>query len=595
MSRTTLPVTRRASLAGPRGARRGACLRWLREARGRLCVGSLGLALLAVGCTFPKEFVRNGFKVGPNYHRPPAPLAPTWIDADNPRVNSFLGDYSAWWRVFDDPVLDDLVRTAYAQNVNLRVAGTRVLEARAQRAITVGALFPQTQQATGEFEHVATSGNVANPLLHHFFDNWATGLNASWEIDFWGRFRRNVEATTDLVESSVDDYDFAMVTLLGDLATAYVQYRLVQQQIAYTRENIAAQKEQVKVSESRWKGGLVNERSVVQAKSLLDQNESLIPFFEIQLRQANNRLCVLLGIPPIELAAKLGEAAIPAAPAEVVVGIPADLVRRRPDVRSAERQIAAQNAQIGVAEADLYPALFINGNIGLAAKDFARLFDAKSLTGQIGPAFQWNILNYGRILNNVRLQDFKTQELVGTYQQKVLTAAEEAENGMVTFLRSRQQAQYLADSVKEARRALELAIADFRGGTIDYTPVFVAQQFLTQLQNDLSFAQGNIALGLISTYRALGGGWELRLHLGPGPEAEAEQAAPSGSPEPAVLPPPRELSGSGPGSGQVAASSSGDSGRTAGALLVGALPPVEVPPRQRQFATPTPGSKEGVP
>src|SRR5262249_37323022 len=161
---------------------------------------------------------------------------------------------------------------------------------------------------------------------------------------------------------------------------------------------------------------------------------------------------------------------IPSAPAEVVVGIPADLVRRRPDVRSAERTIAAQNAQIGVAETDFYPAFFINGTIGYEAKNLGKLFASKSFTGTGGPSFQWNILNYGRILNNVRLQDFRTQELVAVYQQQVLTAAQEAENGMVSFLRSQQQAQYLADSVKEARRALELAIVDFREGGTDYTP-----------------------------------------------------------------------------------------------------------------------------
>jgi NodT family efflux transporter outer membrane factor (OMF) lipoprotein len=482
--------------------------------------------------------VQNGFKVGPNYHRPPAPLAPAWIDADNPRVNSFLGDYSAWWRVFGDPVLDDLVRTAYAQNVNLRVAGTRVLEARAQRAITVGALFPQTQTATGEFEHVATSGNVANPLLHRFFDNWATGLNASWEIDFWGRFRRNVEATTDLVESSVDDYDFAMVTLIGDLATAYVQYRIFEQQLAYTRENVRIQRASLQIATARFKAGQTNELAVVQGTSLLEQIEATVPVLEIQLRQANNQLCVLLGIPPTELAAKFGEAPIPRSPAEVVVGIPADLIRRRPDLRSAERQIAAQNAQIGVAEADLYPAFFINGNIGLAAKDFARLFDGKSLTGQIGPAFQWNILNYGRILNNVRLQDFKTQELVGTYQQKVLTAAQEVENGIVTFWRARQEAEHLALSVRAAERAVKLANDRFEAGVIDYTPVFVAEQFLVQQQNAYAQAQGDIALGLIAVYRALGGGWELRL----ADQATHAEAAPAaGKPAAEILPPPRVL------------------------------------------------------
>jgi outer membrane protein TolC len=218
-----------------------------------------------------------------------------------------------------------------------------------------------------------------------------------------------------------------------------------------------------------------------------------------------------------------------------VVGIPADLIRRRPDLRSAERQIAAQNAQIGVAEADWYPAFFINGTIGYAAQNLSQLFESRSLSGAIGPAFQWNILNYGRILNNVRYQDFKTQELVGVYQQKVLAATREVENGIVTYLRSRDQARDLAVSVQQARRALELALADFRAGATDFTPVFVAQQFLTQQQNDFALAQGNIALGLISTYRALGGGWELRLTGQSGHSQRAVMEPPDSD----VMPPPR--------------------------------------------------------
>src|SRR5262249_1995674 len=188
----------------------------------------VGMALLVSGCTSFKEFIQNGLQVGPNYVRPPAPLAPAWIDAQNPRVKSVPADYSAWWSAFRDPVLNDLVRTAYAQNINLRVAGTRVLETRAQRAIAVGTLFPQQQTVTGSFQHIQASGNVANVPPHRFFDNSATGFNASWEVDFWGRFRRTIESADDAVESSVDDYDNVMVTLIGDLATAYVQYRIIE-------------------------------------------------------------------------------------------------------------------------------------------------------------------------------------------------------------------------------------------------------------------------------------------------------------------------------------------------------------------------------
>jgi NodT family efflux transporter outer membrane factor (OMF) lipoprotein len=502
-----------------------------RRRLGGLRRGIVVLSLFTCGCTSLTEFIHNGFKVGPNYQRPPAPFAPAWIDAANSQVMSVPADYSAWWTVFGDPVLDDLVQVAYAQNVNLRVAGTRVLEARAQRGIAVGSLFPQKQTANGAFTHTQVSDTIANVPPHRFVDDWATGLNASWEIDFWGRIRRTIESTEDLVQSSVDDYDNVMVTLIADVATAYVQYRVLEQQIAYTRENIDLQRKLLKVATDQWKSGQKGELPVTQSASLLEQLESLVPVQEIGLRQANNQLCVLLGVPPTELAAKLGPAPIPTAPGEVVVGIPADLIRRRPDLRSAERQIAAQSAQIGVAEADWYPAFFLNCSIGYEAKDLAKLFTSKSFTGQVGPAFQWNILNYGRILNNVRLQDFKTQELVGVYQQKVLGAAQEVENGIITYLNTQREAAHLAASVKAAARTVELITAKFDVGQIDSTAVFVAMQFKAQDEIQYAQAKGDIALGLIAVYRALGGGWELRLSdgaacAGPAPAPEAVPPSP---------------------------------------------------------------------
>jgi NodT family efflux transporter outer membrane factor (OMF) lipoprotein len=539
MRRATLPDSARPAFVG-RGTAVGGGRGAKTKVHWPLAPTVLGLVLLMSGCTPLEEFIHNGFKVGPNYQRPPAPLAPAWIDAANPQVKSLPADYSAWWTVFHDPVLDDLVRTAYAQNVNLRVAGTRVLEARAQRAIAVGTLFPQKQTATGAFTHTQVSSNIANVPPNPVFDDWATGFNASWEIDFWGRIRRTIESTDDLVESSVDDYDSVMVTLIGDLATAYVQYRILEQQIVYTQENVRIQRDSLRIASARWRAGQTSQLGVAQASSLLEQIEATIPVLESGLRVANNQLCVLLGTPPTELAAKLGprDPIVPQSPPEVIVGIPADLIRRRPDLRSAERLIAAQNAQIGVAEADWYPTFFINGTFGYEARDLAKLFESKSFTGQIGPAFQWNILNYGRILNNVRLQDFKTQELVAGYQQKVLAAAQEVENGIVSFLNSQREAGSLAASAKDAALALKLATDNFQAGTIDYTPVFVAEQFLVQQQNAYAQAQGDIALGLIQVYRALGGGWELRL---------AEQAVHGGTvpavslPAPEVAPPPRQL------------------------------------------------------
>jgi NodT family efflux transporter outer membrane factor (OMF) lipoprotein len=479
------------------------------------------LILLANGCTSLTEFVQNGFMVGPNYQRPPAPLADAWIDAGNTKVKSTTADQSAWWKLFGDPVLDDLVQVAYAQNVNLRVAGTRVLEARAQRAIAVGTLFPQQQTATGAYARTQASANIANVPPNRQFDTWANNLNASWEIDFWGKIRRTIESTDDAVDASVDDYDNVMVTLIADVATAYVQYRTFQQQLVYTRQNVELQRGLLKIATDQWRSGQKGELPVVQSTSLLEQLESLIPVQEIGLRQANNQLCVLLGIPPTDLAARLGPAPIPQSPADVVVGIPVDLIRRRPDLRSAERLVAAQNAQIGVAEANFYPAFFINGTLGYEAKDFAKLYSSGSFTGQVGPAFQWDILNYGRVLNNVRLQDFKTQELTAAYQQSVLSAAREVENGIIGFLNTRREADHLAASVKAGTRAVEITTQQLKAGAIDFTPVFVASQFLAQDQIQYAQAEGDIALGLIAVYRALGGGWELRL-------TEQAKASPAG-------------------------------------------------------------------
>jgi NodT family efflux transporter outer membrane factor (OMF) lipoprotein len=283
----------------------------------------------------------------------------------------------------------------------------------------------------------------------------------------------------------------------------------------------------LQIATDRWKAGQANELGVVQASSLLEQLESVIPILEIGRRQASNQLCVLLGMPPSELSALLGEAPIPDSSAEVAVGIPADLIRRRPDVRAAERAVAAQSAQIGVAEADLYPALFIDGSFGYQAKDFSKLIGPNSFTGSVGPGFQWNILNYGRIVNNVRFQDFKLQEQAAIYQQKVLTAAREVEDAIVAFLRFRQQADHLAASVEAAERGVRLVTAQYTAGVTDYTPVFVAQQFLAQQQNAYAQAQGDIALSLINLYRSLGGGWELRLREPyAGAPAEGDIAAP---------------------------------------------------------------------
>ncbi len=470
------------------------------------------LALVSLcGCSL-KEWARNGCKVGPEYCRPVEPVASEWIDYTDARVKSTPADLAAWWMTFNDPALNRLVETAYLQNLTLREAGARILEARYQRQIAVGNLFPQLQEAFGSYSRNKLSENVANAAPEIWFSQWDAGFNATWELDFWGRFRRAVEAADADLDASIENYDDVLVILLADVASAYTELRTFQQRLEYAHSNVNSQQRSLEITEDRLRNGASTERDVQQARTVLEQTRSFIPTFEAGARLANNRLCVLLGLPPRDLTAELGKAAIPSAPPEVAVGIPADLVRRRPDVRRAERELAAQSARIGIAEAELYPHIGLNGTIGVAADDFADLFDgSRAMFGGVGPFFQWNILNYGRLTGNIGVQDARFQQLVWAYQQRVLLAGREAEDGIITYLRSQERVRALAAAARAAERTVEITMEQYRQGAVDFTAVFIASSELAARQDDLANAQGAMAQSLILLYRALGGGWEMRL------------------------------------------------------------------------------------
>ena len=340
-------------------------------------------------------------------------------------------------------------------------------------------------------------------------DVWTTGFNASWELDFWGRIRRNIEASNAELGASVEDYHNALVTLLADAATQYVQARTFQQRIAYARKNTEIQRKSLALVQDRKALGRADALDVAQAQSLLAQTEASIPPLEIGLRQANDQLCVLLGLPPRDLASCLAEGPIPSAPPQAAVGLPAELLARRPDVRRAEREAAAQSARIGVAEADFYPRIGVTGFLGYSADDIRRLFEEGSFTGLIVPNFQWKVLNYGRILNNVRSQDAEFQERVLDYQRTVLTAGREVEDGLDGFLQYQAQARSLGTSVEAAQVSVDKVLIQWQAGAADFNRVFTTQSQLVTQQDQLAVAQGNIALSLISVYRALGGGWQV--------------------------------------------------------------------------------------
>jgi NodT family efflux transporter outer membrane factor (OMF) lipoprotein len=302
------------------------------------------------------------------------------------------------------------------------------------------------------------------------------------------------------------------VSLIAEVARNYTLLRTLEERLVVARENVAIQTRSFEIADAKFKGGTVTELDSAQAASLLHDTEAQIPGLESDIRQTLNTLCILLGIPPQDLQYILGGSQpIPGPPAEVAVGIPADLLRRRPDIRQSERQLAAQSAQIGIAKADLFPSFALFGTISVAAQDFDDLFKSGSLENFGGPAFRWAILNYGRIQNNIRVQDARFQALIGDYENTVLRAQGEVENAIAAYLGAQRQVQFLTSSVGSANRAVELAEFQYREGAVDYTRVLNTQQFLVTEQDRLVATRGSVALNLVAMYKALGGGWELRI------------------------------------------------------------------------------------
>jgi NodT family efflux transporter outer membrane factor (OMF) lipoprotein len=480
----------------------------------RLLGLAAGLAILLLGCTM----------VGPDYVRPPVQTEQTWLDAGDKRVQTASADYKDWWQAFKDPALNQLIDTAYRENLTLRIAGVRVLAARAQLGIVTGQLYPQSQQATGSLqkERISPGGIVSgSPVSSSSFGGMSllsaqVGLTASWELDFWGKFRRAIQSADASLQATIADYDNVLVSLTADVAGNYILMRTLEKRLAIANENVRIQTESLQIAQARFLGGTTSERDVEQAKTILANTQATIPTLETQVRQTKNALCVLLGLPPRDLANLLaGKAVIPAPPLQVAVGIPAELIRRRPDIRAAEFRAAAQCDQIGVSKAQLFPAFSLTGTFGPQATDvgkasLADLFNWRNRAGSMGPTLQWNILNYGQITNDVRFQDARFQELLIAYQNSVLKAQQEVEDNLVAFLKAQERARFLSDSTSAAMRSLELAVLQYREGITDFTTVLTAQQALLSEQDSLATTLGDISRNLVGVYRALGGGWEIR-------------------------------------------------------------------------------------
>jgi NodT family efflux transporter outer membrane factor (OMF) lipoprotein len=476
------------------------------------------LALAVAGCT----------EVGPDFKTPDADVAKAWLAADQGAVRSDAAQDAAWWKVFADPVLDKLIDTAYQQNPSLHQAGVRVLQTQAQLGTEVGNLYTQQQQAFGSLtqEHVSKHYPNQSAEADRSYAVGQLGLTASWEIDFWGKFRRAIESADASLIASIDDYDSALVTLLSNVATTYVNIRTLQERLRIVRANIKIQEQSYQLALSRFRNGQTGERDVAQAKAELASTQAQLPQLQQALEQSRDALSVLLGLPPTELADLVpGAGGIPKAPASVAVGIPADLLRRRPDVRAAQEQAAAQSALIGATKAELYPAFSLTGTFGFVSsnthvgnplpgngQDFnlGDIGEWTSRNGSFGPGFSGNLLNYGQITNQVRAQDAVFQQAVLAYQQQVLQAQSEVQDGLSQFVRSGEAVGYLQQAAAAAKRSADLALIQYREGQTDYTTVLTAQQQLLRQQDNLAVARGDVPLGLIDTYTALGGGWQIR-------------------------------------------------------------------------------------
>lgn len=498
--------------------------RWIHSKGIACCLA--GAATAFSGCAYTggvKDYIHNGFKVGPNYAKPAAPVASSWIDSYDEQLRDELPNYADWWTTFNDPILNGLMEEVSQQNLTLKSAGLRVMQARYVRDITVGSIFPQQQEAFGSYQRTQYSDTIASGLLPRNTDLFKVGFDAFWELDAWGKFRRAIESADASLDASVEDYDAMMVSLLGETATAYIDLRTAQERLRYAKANVEIQKGSLKIAQARFNAGAVSKLDATQAETVLANTQQSIPLFENQIRAANNSLCVLLGIPPRDLSEELGDASIPDLPADLVVGIPANLLRRRPDVRAAERRVAAQSAAIGIAAADLLPHLSVTGSVSLNANEFSELFKSSSTAGMIAPGFNWDILNYGRLANNVNLQRSLFQDLAVQYQQKVLNANAEAETAINTFLKSKERLIYVNKAVEASKQSVDLAEIEYRTGAVDYNRVFNLQTSLVSDQDNLASVRGDVARSVIATYKALGGGWEIRYGIRRGANAMVEK------------------------------------------------------------------------
>ena len=479
----------------------------------RLSAIALAGALLSAACTM----------VGPDFTEPESKVEADWTEqAPDTTVRAGTSPDPRWWATFDDPVLTDLIETAHRNNPTLQAAGVAVLQARAQLGIAEGQVYPQQQEIKGDLKYYRldddTFSRFGFPEQNLFIDQVA--LQAVWEIDFWGKYRRGIESDEAALQSTIAAYDDALVSLTADVANSYINILVLEERIDVAEANVETQVENLLIAESRFRHGATSELDVLQAETELAQAQAQLPSLEYSLAQTKYALALQLGETPDAIDARLApNQPLPDVPSVIGLGIPRDLLRRRPDIREAEATAAAQSAAIGVAEAALYPSFSLSGvfgfgssNVGPASLTDIFMWESRSLSA--GAAFVFPIFNYGRLTNQVRVQDASFQQAVLNYQNTVLTAQQEVEDGLSSLSTSTQSTLVLTAATDAARKSTELSLVQYKSGEVDYTTVLSAVGSEFSLEDTLVQSKGNELLSVVSIYRALGGGWQVRNGLG---------------------------------------------------------------------------------
>ncbi len=462
---------------------------------------SVFAALLAV------SLVASGCAVGPDYKSPETRVPDRWsapaasVPADDP------APLARWWTGFRDPELTSLIERAFQANLDLKLAQTRIRQARASLTAAGGGLGP-TASATGAFQRgqsPQSSGKTAGPVTNQY----QTGFDAGWEIDLFGGLRRGREAAAANLQAAVETRRNVFVTLASEVARNYIALRTGQRRIALARATLEAQRRSAELTRTKARGGFSSGLDAAGADSAAAATAAQIPALETAVRQTIHNLGVLLGREPAALLQELSpEAAVPAAPPAIPAGIPSDLLRRRPDIRAAEAGIHAATARIGVATADLFPKLTLSGAVGTQAANTGSLFQQASRFWSFGPSADWQIFSMGRTQANIELQKAAREETFVAYQQTVLAALQEVEDALTAAAGEESRRAALVQAEASSRKAVELSTALYTEGQTDFLNVLEAQRSLYSAQDALAQSAGALATDVVALYKALGGGWE---------------------------------------------------------------------------------------